>query len=451
MGSNQQFSTRLNQLLWQTEPESLPRWQRPLQFLGRMIYAIARDVTQGYLTLQAMSLVYTTLLSLVPLLAVSFSVLKGFGVHNQLEPLLMQALHPLGEQGQEIASRLISYVDNTNVGVLGSVGLAFLLYSVIGLISKIEQVFNYTWRVDRPRSMTDRFTRYLSVLLVGPVLFFSAVGATATLRSNSLLQRASEIAPLGFLIETGGRLIPYVLITLAFAFVYAFVPNTRVRLRSAVIGALVAGVLWQVVGYVFATFMAGSTRYAAIYSGLAIPILFMMWVYIAWLILLIGANIAFYDQYPEYLMARTRDLRLSNRLRERMALTLASRIAQHHYAGQPAWTAEELAHAVGMPLTNVRNVLDMLEQGEVLVRTAADPPRYVPARAPDEVRVRELIGFIRRYGEDAIGTQIPAFSPAVDEVERRITDAADTALADMSLRDLAQSMATAQSGTQASA
>jgi membrane protein len=93
----------------------------------------------------------------------------------------------------------------------------------------------------------------------------------------------------------------------------------------------------------------------------------------------------------------------------------------------------------------------MLEQGEVLVRTAADPPRYVPARAPDEVRVRELIGFIRRYGEDAIGTQIPAFSPAVDEVERRITDAADTALADMSLRDLAQSMATAQSGTQASA
>jgi hypothetical protein len=117
----------------------------------------------------------------------------------------------------------------------------------------------------------------------------------------------SRLNRLGFLVSNLERLIPYLLITLAFAFIYMFVPNTRVRLRSALIGALVAGVLWQSIGYMFANFMAGSTQYAAIYSGLAIVILFMIWVYIAWLIVLVGASIAFYDQYPEYLGATTRE------------------------------------------------------------------------------------------------------------------------------------------------
>lgn len=437
MGSTRWISTALMRLLWQTDPAALPRWQRGLLLIARLLYAVTRDLLHGLLTLQATSLVYTTLLSLVPLLAVSFSVLKGFGVHNELEPILTRALAPLGAQGHEIASRLISYVDNTNVGVLGSVGLAILLYSVISLISKIEQVFNHTWRVDQPRPMVQRFSKYLSVLLVGPVLFFSALGATASLRSSDLVQRAVEIAPLGFMLESIGRIIPYLLITLAFAFAYLFVPNTRVRVRSALIGALVAGILWQSIGYIFATFMAGSTKYAAIYSSLAILILFMIWVYVAWLILLIGANIAFYHQYPEYLGSRSRDLRLSNRLRERLALVLAARVTAAHYGDGQAWTADALAHAVGMPLTNVHTALRILEHAGVLVRTADDPPRYVPARAPEDIAVRDLLRFVRRYGEDEAAMQQPLSTPAIEGLEQRLEDAVGTALSAMSLRELA--------------
>jgi membrane protein len=440
MGSSQHLSTSLERLLWPRDADKLPYWRRALLFIGRLLYAIVRDLVDGYLTLQATSLVYTTLLSLVPLLAVSFSVLKGFGVHNQIEPLLVQTLAPLGEQGKEIAARLIGFVDNTNVAVLGSVGLALLLYSVISLISKIEQVFNQIWHVPTRRPMVQRFSQYLSVLMVGPVLFFSAVGATASLRSYTVVQRALEIQVLGFLIENLGRLLPYLLITLAFTFVYVVVPYTKVRLRSALIGALVAGLLWQSIGQIFATFMAGSTKYAAIYSGLAIPILFMMWIYIAWLILLIGANIAFYHQYPEYLGSRTRDLRLSNRLRERMALVLAERIAERHYQAQPAYSAERLADAVAMPLTNVRQVLTILERGGVVVRTDHEPPRFVPAHAPEETEISTLLGFVRRWGEDDIGTQSPRSSPAVDALERRIDDAVDNALSRMNLRDLAETV-----------
>jgi membrane protein len=436
MGSTRQISTAAERLLWQTDPAALLRWQRPLLPAARMLYAIGRDLTQGFLSLQAMSLVYTTLLSLVPLLAVSFSVLQGFGVHNQLEPMLQQALAPLGPQSHEITTQLIGYVDNINVRVLGSVGLAVLLYSVISLISKIEQVFNYTWHVEQQRPLSQRFSQYLSVLLVGPVLFFSAVGATASLRSNPLVQRAAEIEPLGFLLYSAERLIPFVLITLAFTFVYTFVPNTRVKLRSALIGALVAGVLWQAVGQLFAIFIASSTKYAAIYASLAILILFMIWVYTAWLILLIGANIAFYHQYPEYLGSRSRDLRLSNRMRERLGLVIGARVAASHYSKDPPWTADGLSHALGMPFTNVQNLLRILEDADVLVRTADVPARYVPARAPEQIALRDLLACIRRYGEDPGSSLKPLSTRAVDELEQRIDGALDSALSTMTLRDL---------------
>jgi membrane protein len=407
-----------------------------LQALLRLLYALGRDLGSGLLSLQAMSLVYTTLLSLVPLLAVSFSVLKGFGVHNELEPMLMQALHPLGAGAQEIVERLIGYVDNTNVRVLGAVGLAVLLYSVMSLISKIEQVFNLTWRIDRQRPWAERFSRYLSVLLVGPVLLFSAVAASASLRGTVVVQQMVDIEPLGFLLHTAERLVPYLLITLAFTFVYSFVPNTRVRLRPALVGALVAGLLWLTAGSLFADFMAGSTRYAAIYSGLAILILFMIWVYIAWLVVLIGANIAFYVQYPEYLASRSRVVRLSNRQRERVAVQLMRRVALRHFAGAAGATEEDLAHTVGMPLANVRNLIEMLAQAGFLVPTATEPPRFVPAQAPERILVRDLLSLVRRYGEDPAETSAPPIDAPVAALEARVQQALEASLGDMTLKDL---------------
>jgi len=423
-------------LLW-GDAALLPAWQRQLQLPLRLLHALGRDIVSGMLTLQATSLVYTTLLSLVPLLAVSFSVLKGLGVHNQLEPMLIQALHPLGDGAQEIAQQLIGYVDNTNVRVLGAVGLAVLLYSVVSLISKIEQVFNLTWRIDRQRPIVERFSRYLSVLLVGPVLLFSTLAASASLRSNTIVQRLVDIKPLGFLVHTGEQVVPFLLITLAFTFVYTFVPNTRVRYGPAAAGALVAGLLWISAGSLFADFMAGSTRYAAIYSSLAIPILFMMWVYFAWLIVLIGANIAFYLQYPEYLSSRERDLRPSNRLRERLALKLMQRVVRRHFAGPEGATEDELAHALRMPLVNVRTAIRILHAGGFLMTTATSPPRLLPAQAPERMLVRDLLHHVRRFGEDPVVTADSDPDATIAVVEQRLQAALDESLGAMSLKELA--------------
>ena len=431
---------RLDTLIWATPLAGLPAWQARLVWLARLVYALYRDSTEGYLSLQAMSLVYTTLLSLIPLLAVSFSVLKGFGAHNALEPLLLHALAPLGDQAPEIAENMLGFVDKMQVGVLGSVGLAVLIYTVISMIQKIEQVFNYIWRVAETRPLAQRTSQYLSVLLIGPVLFFTAVGLSTSVRGTAFVESLLAVEPVGTLIDAGGSLVPFFLIVFTFCFLYVFVPNARVRVRSALIGALVAGVLWKAVGWLFAHFMASSTQYTAIYSGLAILILFMIWLYIAWLIVLTGASVAFYHQHPEYLLSPVRDLRLSNRLRERLALLVAGHCARNYLAGTAAWTSDALSAALGIPTTNTARILRILEQEGFLLRTAADPPTYVPAQAPEGLRVKSLLAAVRCFEEGESGCHAAAPDRGIEALERQLDEAVGAALGDMTLRDLADAM-----------
>jgi membrane protein len=284
--------------LWTIQQSSLNRIQRFSLEAAGFVVVIFRDVRYGQVTLWAMGLVYTTLMSLVPLLAVSFSVLKAFGVQGVLEPFLLDVFAPLGPNGAVMAHWIVRFVSNMKVGVLGTVGLTLLLYTVMSLIRKVEQAFNAIWRVRGSRSMLNQFSQYLSVVLAGPVLVVSALALTASFMSTAVVQRLMGIEPLGTIIEAVVRLIPYLLVIASFTFLYLFIPNTRVRFIPALVGGVTGGVLWQSVGWAFTSFIVASTRYAAIYSGFAILVLFMTWVYLSWLILLIGSEVSFYYQNP---------------------------------------------------------------------------------------------------------------------------------------------------------
>ena len=182
--------------LWSEKLEQKPPWQRAMFSGLRYAYVVVDDLARGELTLRAMSLVYTTLLSLVPLMAVSFSVLKAFGMHNkQLEPVLLRFLAPLGEQGTEITSNIIGFIDNVKIGVLGTFGIALLFYTAISLIQKVEGTFNYIWRLEQHRSVGRRFADYGSVMLIGPLLVFSAMGLSASVLSGQLAQQISDYVP----------------------------------------------------------------------------------------------------------------------------------------------------------------------------------------------------------------------------------------------------------------
>src|SRR5689334_15605799 len=404
-GAALSMNERIVRALWSPSLEQMPRARAFALRLARIVAVILRDLQVGELSLRAMSLVYTTLLSLVPLLALSFSVLKAFGVHNQIEPMLDHVLEALGDKRYEVTRRIIGFIENLNVGVLGAVGLVLLLYTVVSLVQKIEGSFNHIWHVRQPRSIGERFSNYLSVLLIGPILVFSAMALTAGIATNSLWQHMLAFQPLSELARWVGRSMPFLLVIGAFTFVYMFVPNTRVRFGPALIGGSVAGALWQSAGMLFALFVAASTRYSAIYSSFAILLLFMIWLYVSWLILLIGASVAFYRQHPEYVVARGGEPALSIRMRERLALAMMSLIAHQQVHGGAPWSAERFTEALNVPVNIINRVLDALRESGVLTMDAQPQPAYFPARDLASITVKELLAAVRSAGED------PALTP----------------------------------------
>lgn len=433
--------SRLNELrqsLLQDDLFSLEGWRRFAARPLRIATAVGHDLAEGQLTLRAMSLVYTTLLSIVPLLAVSFSVLKAFGVHNQVQPMLANLLEPLGEKGAEITNTVIGFVENVQVGVLGMVGVGLLFYSVIALMQKVEMSFNYTWRVSTPRSMAQRFSDYLSVLMVGPVLVLSALGISGTLLNHEVIQWMASVEPLGSLLRLMTRAVPYLLIIGAFTFVYVFVPNTRVTVKAALVGGIVTGFLWQSLGWGFATFVVSSAKYAAIYSAFATLILFLMWLYLGWLVLLTGASIAFYVQNPGYIDAPRGSLRLSNELKEKLALLLIYDIGWHFYHDKPPRNLGDLVNAVQTSEQIISQLLDGLKKQGLLSESDDTPPVWLPARPLDELTLNRTLQAVRSDGDDHVIRRARNLraNRQVANVVQQIDAALAKALGDITVKDL---------------
>lgn len=430
-----QWWQRADELLNRSDLAALPRAQAVAVGVVRGLAGIIREAAEGQLTLRAMSLVYTTLLSVVPLLALSFSVLKAFGAHNAVEPLMLGLLEPLGEQGEEITLNVLTFVDNMRVGVLGFVGLLFLVYTVISLVQKIELAFNGIWHVQGMRSLGQRFSNYLSVIMIGPLLVVSALGVSATVMSSRLMKTVTAVEPFGSLFAAASSLLPFALIVAAFTFIYVFVPNTRVRLLPAFLGALVAGLLWQGVGWGFAAMVAGSTRFDAIYSGFAIVIMLLIWIYLAWLILLIGSNIAFYIQYPEYIRVRGASLRISGAMHERLGLDLMAKVGQSFLNGSPAPALDELAHELQVPGRSLAGAARDLQKAGLLVTIEDDDSRYVPGRDLARIEVNEILMALRGDDDDFLHRRL-AGTDAVENLFSRLESARSDALDSLTLRDL---------------
>ena len=419
----QRLQDALYHWVWDPLPTDAGWWRRQGVHLARIAACVGEDIRSGALTMRAMSLVFTTLLALVPLIAVSFSVLKGFGVHNQIEPALLRLLAPLGERSHEITERIVGFVDNIKVGVLGAVGVALLLYTAISLVQKIEESFNYTWNVRRRRTLVRRFSDYLSVLVIGPLLVFLAIGITATLSSATVVQALMEIEPFGYLLRLGTRLLPYVLVIAAFTFIYVLIPNTRVKVRHALYGGVVAGVLWETVGRLFASFVATSTNYTAIYSSFAILLLFMIWLYLSWLILLLGSSIAFYRQYPEYLLAPGRTgIRLSHSQDEQLGLTVMLAVVRAWDRGDTPPDRDALARMLAVPVHPVDRVLDALQEQGLIASCGPEGGGFLPAVPPERTSVKQVLDAVRGHGRRV---NVLAADDEAGQLMDRLDDALD--------------------------
>ncbi len=423
--------------VWDVDTTSLGRVRMYLIKSLRLFYVAVREFSEGQLNLRSMSLVYTTLLSIVPLLAVSFSVLKAFGVHNQIEPFLNNFLAPLGAKGEEITNKIIGFVENMKVGLLGSIGLALLFYTVISLVKKIEDSLNYIWKIKKSRSLARRFSDYLSVILIGPVLIFSAIGISATIMNTTVVQKLISVEPFGAAFYYAGKLAPYIFVCTAFTFVYILIPNTKVKFNSALVGGIFAGILWETAEWGFASFIVTSTKYTAIYSGFAIIIMFMIWLYFGWLILLVGAQISFYHQYPQFITSKKERLILSNRLKERLAFSIMFMIGHNFYYNKSPWTINSLVEQIRLPAEPVHDMLALLENRGLIVETGSDPPAYLPARDIETIKLEQILKSVRMAEEDSYPLDESAFSISeIDSAIKKIDDVILNAFGDETLKGL---------------
>ena len=429
---------RLNAFVWDDDMRELSGWRHYLIFVLRVLHLLLKELMGGQLNLRAMSLVYTTLLSIVPLLAVSFSVLKGFGVHNKIEPLLYNFLTPLGPNGVDITDRIISFVENVKVGVLGSIGIVLLIYTVIALLQKIESAFNFVWQIDNLRSVSQRVSNYLSVTLIGPVLIFSAVGFTATVLNTETAQQLVSIEPFGTLMYYGSKLVPYILVCLAFTLIYIFIPNTHVQFTAALVGGVIAGVLWKITGWGFAAFIASSSKYAAIYSGFAIVILLLIWLYLSWLILLVGSQIAYFVQHPKYMTLHREPMVLSNRMREQLALQVMFLVGYNYFHGKAAWTLDRFVDYLDLPGEPLQRTLRMLVDAGYLVEIDSDSePVYLPLHDIENIRIIDVLTDVRCARESRV-LSLQRLTPvrAVAQLMSELNTAQQAALGERTLRSM---------------
>ncbi|HET7343296.1 MAG TPA: YhjD/YihY/BrkB family envelope integrity protein, partial [Methylomirabilota bacterium] len=343
--------------LWTTDTAG----RGPLARLGigalRLVVVLVRALIDPQLNLEATALVYRTLLSLVPLLAVAFSVLKAFGAQYRIEAVLVQTLQPLGPGGAQVTAHIVSFVDNMRVSVLGAIGFVALFYTVLSVIERVESALNGIWHVRRPRPLARKFSDYLSIVLVGPVLVFGALAIMASAQSYWLVQRALEATHLTTAALTVARHgTPFLLLVAAFTLLYRLLPYTRVSSRAALVGGVTAALLWHLAGFGFATFVAGSASYAAIYSGFAVYLVSLIWLQVAWLVVLTGGLVAYVHQYPiAYVAVRGRPSAL---LREHVGLGALLEITRTYLAAAGPTRPEDLARALGTPLAVVDDVVN---------------------------------------------------------------------------------------------
>ncbi|MBW2476695.1 MAG: YihY family inner membrane protein [Deltaproteobacteria bacterium] len=389
----------LNHDLWELEAVGQSRLKRFVLHQSQICVLVVRDFVADRCLLKASALTFTTLLSIVPLLALMFSVLKGFGVQNVLEPLLLQQL---AVGSSDAVNKLIEYINNTNVARLGIFGLIFLIIAVLTLLSNIEDSFNSVWGVVETRPLLRRFTDYFSVVTIGPVFVVAAISMTSSLQSQGLVQNLLGKAYVGEVFLLLFKVLPFMVMWLVFAGLYLFMPNIKVSPKAALIGGIFGGTLWQISQWLYVNFQIGVAKYNAIYGTMAALPIFMVWIYLSWMIVLLGLEMTYATQNLRSIRQDIRGSRVNFASRELVALTVLVFVGSRFRQGLKAPTQETIAEHLEVPPRLLRCVIDELQRLELVVEVNHDTGDngYQPAMALDRTKVCDVLRGLEIDGDN---------------------------------------------------
>lgn len=348
----------------------------------RFVVAVARRLYNDNCLLHASALAYVSLLSLVPLFALMFAVLKGLGVQHRLEPLLLSrlALDP------DVAAQIVSYIDRTNVGTLGALGAAALVLTVVSVLGSVETSFNHIWRVRRSRSWWRKASDYLSTVLLTPLLLLAAVAITSSLQEQALLRLVLRTEYVGEAVVQLLRLLPIVMNAVALMILYAVMPNRRPHVPAILVGAVIAGCAWQLVQWAYITLQVGVAHYNAIYGALSqLPVL-LVWLYLSWSVVLAGAELAAVYEFGTDAVPIPQTCGSRWAIALHLLLQAAERFRAHGDAVDPRATARQLK----LDADVVLEVVEALEARGLLAAMAGNESRFMLARDPGTINLAEL-------------------------------------------------------------
>ncbi len=410
-------------------------WRRFILNQGQILTLVVRGFVTDGCMLRASALTFTTLLSLVPLLALMFSVLKGFGVQNELEPLL---LDQLAVGGGAAVTKIVEYINNTDVSSLGKYGLLLLIVTVLTLLSNIEKSFNSVWGVVETRPLLRRFTDYFSVVTIGPLLVVVAISMTSTLKSQNLVLTLLEHEYVGEALLSLFKVLPFMVMWLVFAGLYLFMPNVKVSPRAALIGGIFGGTLWQISQWGYLNFQVGVARYNAIYGTMAALPILMVWIYLSWMIVLLGLEMTYATQNLRTIRQDLRGERVNYASLEFIALTVLLFVGRRFYLGKPALGQEALATQLDAPPRLLRTILSELTRlGFVVsIEQGNDNVGYQPAQALEKINLYDVVHGLAVDGTDYSHLRNTSERGVIAGVAETLQKAEEQALAGMTLRDL---------------
>ena len=388
--------------IWRITEDEVTKTTFSLYNIIKTIYLCVTRFTKDRLANKAAALTYSTLIAIIPILALVFAIARGFGFDNIIEQQLQEGLGGMGEASTVILETVNTYLAQTKNGVFIGVGLILLFYSVLNLINSMEITFNRIWQVKKARSMYRRITDYCSMLLLIPVLLVLSGGLsifTATVLKH--IDDYTLLAPVGkFFI----RLIPFVLTWCMFTALYIFMPNTKVKFKHALVSGVLAGTAYQFFQFLYINGQLWVSRYNAIYGSFAALPLLLLWLQISWTICLFGAQLTYAGQNIRNFSFDADTRNISRRYHDFVTVLIMSLIAKRFAAGVPPYTAEELSEEGEIPIRLTRRILDELEEvglvHEVSTDEKSESLSYQPSIDINQLNAATLFDRLDTHGSE---------------------------------------------------
>lgn len=414
----------VNHKIWKMRLDKLDKKQGFLIKQLRIFLLAIRGFNEDKCLLKASALTYFTLFSIVPVIALLFAIAKGFGYEKKLQADLLQDFNQNADVLNKVFEYANSMLESTKGGLIAGVGILLLLWSVMKLLGSIEDSLNEIWEIKKNRSYIRKFTDYLAIMLLAPVLLLVSGSITVLIKTqlDVAMNSMSWLRHLGPVFAILLKLISILLVSGLFTFLYIVLPNTKVNFKSALLAGIVSGLLFELLEWAYLSFQIGAVRYNAIYGSFAALPLFLVWVQYSWFIFLFGAELAFANQNVDHYELENEIQGISVRYKRVLALLIANVVVKGFIEGKKPLNASQIAEKLDLPVRLARNIIFEFTETKIFSEVKMQEEKdvaYQPAMSETKLTAKFILDTLDKRGVNDMPIQ---FTHELDTIHRLMDD-----------------------------